>query len=147
MLTKFRKVLPREDEIGYILKTWGREEFKNQPRTYPGRLFYANFGAIMSELARRSECVVACNPEDINQIQGFAIGKPMPEQGVFVAHFVYVRPEFRRLGLAKDMLAHLGYDISTHELVMTHRSKLVDLFDRKGRAIVYNPHVCYGVRQ
>ena len=145
MHTKLRRILPVADEIGFIMKTWGREERKNHSWRYPDRLFYPNFGKIMVEIAARSDCIVACNPDDINQIQGFAIGKAMPEHSTMLAHFVYVRPEFRRLGLAKDMLAALGYDISLHELVYTHDSKTMDKILIKDRAIVFNPHCVYGL--
>lgn len=142
-MVKYRRVLPLADEIGYIMKTWGREERKNQPRMYPDRLFYSNFGAIMSGLAKRSDCIVACNPDDINQIIGFAVGKCVPELDIMMMHFAYVRPEFRRLGIGKEMCVRLGYDASRHEMVMTHTSRDVERIDRKGRPIIYNPHSIY----
>lgn len=145
MAVKYRKVLPLEDEIGYIMKTWGREERRNQPRTYPERLFYANFGAVMAELAKRADCIVACNPDDINQIIGFGVGKATEGSDIFLMHFVYVRPEFRLLGIGRTICEKLGYDAARHELVMTHTSKTVERIDRKGRPIIYNPHVLYHI--
>ena len=145
MAVKYRKVLPMADEIGYIMKTWGREERKNHSALYPDRLFYANFGAIMTALAQRSDCVVACNPDSINDIIGFAVGKCAPEMGVMLMHFAYVRAEFRRLGVCKEMCARLGYDSSKHELVMTHTSKTIEKINRKGRPIIYNPHSLYRI--
>lgn len=144
MHTKIRKILPNKDEIGFIMKTWGREEYKNQPQAFPERLFYPEFGKIIVKLAQRAECMVACNPEDINQIQGFAIGKPEPTLGVFVLHFVYVRPEFRRLGLCREMCSALGY-VPEQELVASHWSKDASKIDRKGRPIIYNKFIAYGV--
>lgn len=142
MYTKVRKILPEESEINYLMKTWGREERKRHPVAFPDRLFYPSFGKVMVEVAKRSQCLVACNPDDINQIQGFAIGLP-PKDGVFVLHFVYVRPEFRQMGLCREMCAAMGYDASQHELVATHWSKDAEKIDRKGRPIVHLPWALY----
>lgn len=145
MYTKVRQILPEKTEIGFILKTWGREHYKTMPRQFPQRLFFTEFGAIMAELAKRAKCAVASNPDDINQIQGFAIGK-VAEDGVFLLHFVYVRPEFRRMGLCREMCAYLGYDETKHELVATHWSDYASKIDRKGKPIIYHPYILYGLR-
>ena len=56
----------------------------------------------IGRLLARSEVAVACNPENIGQIFGWAAGESL-EQSRPILHYVYVKCSFRRLGIGRAL--------------------------------------------
>ncbi len=77
--------------------------------------------------------LIACNPDDENQIYGWAA----MEQSLHghLVHYVYVKPAFRQMGIAKALLPDSAA-VSTHITRMAKR-----LFPSN---YVYNPYLIGG---
>lgn len=60
--------------------------------------------ALCERLLKRSLVLIACNPEVPDQIYGFLVVEPMAEAPV--AHFLFVKKRFRRLGVASRLMAN-----------------------------------------
>lgn len=58
--------------------------------------------ALCERLLKRSLVLIACNPGNTDQIYGFLVVEPE----VPVVHFLFVKKRFRRLGVAKDLMAN-----------------------------------------
>lgn len=77
-------------------------------------VYYGWQSRIVDALLVHPECEawVACWAEDPNTIAGWAVN-----EGPRVLHYVCVKHEFRRLGIAKRLLAHIEQD----NVIYTHR--------------------------
>lgn len=137
---KVRKPVP--SDVEFILKTWLREYRRGVSQAMPDRLYYNEFQKVILALTRKSDARVICAENDSNYICGFVVGNSYPEASTFVCHFAYMRPPFRRMGLAASALADMGYD-EGDEIVATHWHPFLDRFRRKD--LIYNFLTLYKV--
>lgn len=78
-------------------------------------IYYDEFKKRLDYLLLNTECIVACHVDDPDQIFGYRIGsKP-------IIHYVYVKWPFRRLGIAKQLLA--DYNLGNGATVVTHQPR------------------------
>lgn len=59
-------------------------------------------------LLGRSRVLVACDAEDEDEILGYAVGEPGDDTGPAAVHWVYVRLDMRRKGVAKKMFEDIA---------------------------------------
>lgn len=133
---------PVPSDVEFMLKTWLREYRRAVPRSFPDRLYYNEFQKVILALTRKSDARVICAADDSNFIAGFVVGNVYPEAQTAVVHFAYVRPPFRRSGLATAALEDMGYAPGM-EIVATHWHPHLDRFRLSN--LIYNPHVLYKV--
>ena len=94
----------REGDRNFARKNW-QEAFVGwllphglmSERTAMKRRFYIG----MNRLLDTRNSVVACDSDDSNHLLGFACGQKAPA----VLHYVYVKPIYRRCGLARALVA------------------------------------------
>ena len=123
------------------MKTWGREaKHCNMFHGMPDRLFYNEFQKIMLALVQKQQARVICDASEPDVIMGFVVGQWYPDADTFVAHFAYVRPAFRRLGMLRAALADMGYREGS-EIVCTLWNSYIQRF--KLDCMIYNPLVIW----
>lgn len=60
--------------------------------------FMRNYKKILEQLLIKSQCKVACDPTDEDNLIGYAIYEPG------IAHYLFIKPPFRRFGVGKSLL-------------------------------------------
>lgn len=127
-------------DINFILNSW-LKRYRDAIRARfvtDNTYFSIQHDVITSILAQPGlVALVACNPEDENQIYGYVIAEKnhiVPD--LLFIHWIYVKGPFRRFNVAKMLLSSLPQDCS--QIHYTHRTKLVDVLDKTQRAI-FNP--------
>lgn len=73
---------------------YGNEFFKQIDKT----VFMKEYSKILTSLLIKSQCKVACLKDDVDTIVGYSIYEPG------TAHYIFIKPAWRRIGLAKDLL-------------------------------------------
>lgn len=144
------------DDVHYVIKTWCREHRFNKPQHMPDRLYYQEQQKVIGQLASKSQLKVACAPDNLSAIYGFAVGKQLSDT-TLLAHYVYTRNEWRRLGVARALIQALGYREGM-ELVATHWSKHLskiteERYKERGRLrhrikypfLIFNDYLLHGL--
>ena len=139
--TRLRPFLP--SDVHYVLKTFLRDMHYSKSKLTPDKLFYEDMQNVFMSLTHRANAFIACDPMDPNFIHGFVVGKTFPHIKACVVHYAFVRREFRRLGIGKQLLQGLGFEEGEHEVIATHTSPLLEKFKRTD--LVYNRRVLYDV--
>jgi ribosomal protein S18 acetylase RimI-like enzyme len=105
-----------------------------------GRSYFRGHNRAVDRCLDRQRTRVLCAhvPADADALLGFAVF-----EGDQTIHFVYVRPDARRMGLAKAMLQAgiLPAILDSGKLVFSHRS--AELFKRCEPMGVYNPYAFF----
>lgn len=98
----------------------------------------------------RSRAIVACNPQDPEQVYGYILAQSLPSDNgdLLVVHWVYVKQPFRNLGIAKalfEKLNKLPAQKPTAAIQYTHRVKTVDRLLQSYPHVTFNPYLLIGV--
>ena len=132
---KIRKA--NESDKAFVLATWLRSYYNGSSfgaELLPSVYFKWHHALLEAFWDRPTGYVmIACNPEDEHQIYGWAA----LEQSLHgqLAHYVYVKPAFRQMGISKALLP-------TVETVATHVTRLGKrLFPQHW---TYNPYLIGG---
>ncbi len=106
----YREAVP--EDLNFIRKNWlkiGYDWIKRSHLVRPrAKYYYESRDKWLARLFEFCPVVVACDKQDTGFIYGFVAGWAYDDGGG-ICHFVYVRPEFRKRGLAKKLLAQMGY--------------------------------------
>ncbi len=128
-------------DVEFLLKTWGREmKESGMFKGMPGRLFFNEFQAVMLALTQKQQCRVICDAKEPDVIYGFVVGSWQPQADTFLAHFAYVRPAFRRLGMCRAAMLDMGYREGA-EIVASAWNSYVARF--KLDCLIYNPFLIW----
>lgn len=75
----------------------------------PNSIYYRSFHAIIDALLASPTAgfIVACSPDDHDQIYGYAIGELRDGGRTLVVHWVYTKHSFRRHGIGSALVASL----------------------------------------
>jgi GNAT superfamily N-acetyltransferase len=125
----------RAEDAPLVFSTWLRS-YQGAPavRRIPTQFYFEGQAGVIKRLIDRSAVSVACSPEDPDQIFGW-ICMEEPDNSDPVLHYVHVKHVFRRMGVAKALLAHL----LTRPIFYTHHTIG---FERLGlRQATYNPYL------
>jgi hypothetical protein len=127
-------------DIAFIFNSWlesyrGSLHMKNISNT----VYYAGHHNLIERIMKRSEAVIACNPEDQTQIYGYIVYEIIT--GVLVLHYVYVKQPYRKLGIMKQLLEKAGRKEKV-AFVYTHETYSGSKLALKFSAF-YNPYPCY----
>jgi GNAT superfamily N-acetyltransferase len=124
--------LARKEDLNFIFSTWlkGIKGGNDLYRMADPRSFTLHYGEFMKrKIARTGVLVmVACLKEDNDVILGYSITERIKDYNVL--HWIYVKKEWRRIGIAKDLLP-ARIDICT---TMTKLGKQL-----KPKSVVFDP--------
>jgi ribosomal protein S18 acetylase RimI-like enzyme len=135
------KILHRElraEDRNFVLGTWLHHARRRVWRHDPaGSDYDAGHSAAIAACLSRSSATVACLADDEYVILGWACW----ERGVL--HYCYVKPEFRRLGIARSLLALAGL-LEDDELTCSHWSPDLKSSFGRDRWVRYDPYRFFG---
>ena len=95
----------------------------------PRDVFFARHHAVVERLLASSSLRVAHLEDDPAVILGYALVAPP------TLHYVYVKPSFRRFGIARALLAHVQ-----RPFTYTHWTWIVRDLDKHLEKCIYNPY-------
>lgn len=114
-------VRPAEtDDLGYVRKTWLQEHAQGSgwiDAVGGGTVYFRQHQRARDAALERGAVSIACRPDVRSGICGFAVTEEA------TVHFLYVKTRWRRLGVARLLLAPLlGREgvVCTHETATSH---------------------------
>jgi hypothetical protein len=122
-------------DLPYVSKTYLdclRQE-SSEFRNVPPDVFQIGQQKVLARLLGSSKGVVACLPEETGAIAGWAL------YSSGILHFCYVKHSFRRLGVAKELLAAAGLLGKT--VYCTHSTILGRHLNGFFKASQFNPYL------
>lgn len=135
MITHLRD--PLETDIDFLFNSWLKSyRHSNECNAMNNEVFFKRFGKIITKILGDSTIIVACNPDDQDQIYGYLAYKTLDD--VFVLHYIYVKYPYRKLGIAKKMLDTVT-DLSK-PMVATFANRWVDAMRGK-LLITFDPYI------
>lgn len=108
----FRK--RKTEDFEYIADSW-QKEYRKGPfaSQIHSDVFFPNYRARIKALLEISETIVACNPEDEDQVYGYAVHRRIGP--LHILSWINVKGTFRGLGIGHRMFKEIGeVDIVTH---------------------------------
>ena len=126
-------------DVEYVKGSW-LKNYKNSSsfaKRVTHDVFYKWHGAIVDAILSRpgTDVFIATLPDEEGVILGFFVCERQGQSRV--AHYLFVRPEWRKLGLARALI---GASEET-AFVFTHWTKPMDsIVNRKDIALVYDPY-------
>lgn len=113
-----------QDDVPFICNSWVKSYLKDAKWLHRDQVeqavYFEEHRALIGHILERCGALIACNPEAPTQIFGYLVGERIGP--VFVAHWVYVKQNFRNLGIAKRLFAEQRGDALT--VYCTHWSPL-----------------------
>jgi GNAT superfamily N-acetyltransferase len=102
-------------------------------------VYFSGHHKVIEGLLKNCSCIVACSPDDLSQIYGYAVGEK--RDGQLVVHFIYVKEAYRRLGIGLLLLKSLGYELG-QPYFFTQKTHAVEKYEKK-YPIIYHPYLAF----
>lgn len=127
-LVVFREL--RKGEINFVLNSWlkGLRKDVNYFRSIPPKIYFELYEESIRDVLKTSDCLVATPKDEPNLILGYLVSEERSDK-YLVLHYVYVKSNFRNLGLANYMIETMARG---RDLIGTHYSS-------KFSKILFNP--------
>lgn len=109
-------------DYNFIIDSW-LNQFKNSSefaRRIKHAIYFEKQAKVIEKLIARSKVRVASLCSDPSVIVGYLVFELPPEKPI--AHFVYVKPSFRRMGIARELVQGLNIETCT----FTHWTFVMD---------------------
>lgn len=134
----------QEKDISFIFNSW-LKSYRNSlfAKSISNTIYFSEHHKIIEKLAKTSEIIIACNPDDPDQIYGYICAEKIDD--IFTIHYIYVKQPFRKLGLANFMLSAFDVDMGEPS-IHTHQTKTAELLAAKYNT-VYHPYLLINVEQ
>lgn len=129
-----------QEDVGFIFNSW-LKSFRNSmhAKFISNTIYYTEHHKLVERLLKENKVVVACNPEDPNQLYGYICASEV--EGFFVCHYVYVKQTYRNMGLGKELLAQFNHE-PTKAGLYTHHTRIADRLAPRYN-LVYHPYLAY----
>lgn len=126
-------------DLPFIRNSWLRNYHEHGPFNHvPNDVFFANAGhwGVVDRCLRSPSAVLVAHPEgDDRTILGWACAAPG------VLHYVYTKAPFRRLGIARGLLAGMAALLQADLATCTHWTPVIREWAARGRAYAFNPYL------
>lgn len=130
---------PRPEDLPFVRSSWTQSygkyaTFSKEPKAIsadgparlPSHIYVPEQHQLIARILSRSTVttVVACNPEDADQIFGYLVFETRPPSQA-VAHYLYVKDAFRKRGLARALLQSMRAVTGEGPVWASHWSRLI----------------------
>ena len=105
-----------QDDLSFIQNSWIRS-FRKSVLQINDNIYGREQHKLVNKLISRSNCWLACNPDELYQIYGYIIFEKLAEIGIM--HYVYVKSPYRRYGIATRLFKMIEHD-SQYPCIVTH---------------------------
>jgi hypothetical protein len=87
-----------EDDLGFVIASWVQSYRQQALARDAGAAYPRQQRRIIQHLLEHANVLVACAPDEPRLILGYAVTGPQ------VVHYVYVKQDFRRIGIARALV-------------------------------------------
>lgn len=128
----------------FIYNSWLKSfrSMSSWAKAIPAAIYFGNHKLVVAKLLEDSGVLIAANPDDPEQIFGYAVYQPTAGR-VAVLHWLYVKHPYRRLGIGTEIyrtVLRLADHNDELPVVGTHHTSLWDVLETKW-SLVFNPYV------
>jgi GNAT superfamily N-acetyltransferase len=132
----------KAEDLNFVYSSWLRS-YKHSSywaKRIRHNVFFAGHQAMLNYLFAKPtfQCAVACSPEDPTQIFGYLAYEKATEGAQPIVHFVFVKDDFRKMGVARKLFEAAG--ITPPSLTFTHWTYTVDALVERWPDMVYSPY-------
>jgi hypothetical protein len=132
----------QHEDLNLVFDSW-LKEFRLSPVgvQIESDVYYPNYRKHLGRIIRASTVTIACNPDDPDQIYGYAVHRLIGD--IRVVSWIFVKAPFRAMGIGRRVFDEIGAaDVVTHLSNWVTKTKLQTR--RPGQIqlpedIVYNP--------
>lgn len=120
------------DARSLVYATWLRSYQAASPQTkhIPREIYFREHHKVLDRIFARAPTIkLATMPDDSNVVFGWAVTEGD------VVHYCYVKPDFRRYGIARALLAHVQ-----RPFTYTHWTWIVRDLDKHLEKCIFNPY-------
>lgn len=131
-----------QTDVPFIFNSWLKSYRDSGPaKPVSSTVFFSEHHKLIERIVKNNPVIMAVNNDDPSQIYGYiCAGKT---EGIFTLHYIYVKHNFRNLGVGKALLNAFEHDIST-AAIYTHHTKIADKIASKYN-FIYHPYVLYSL--
>lgn len=109
------------DDVQFVVGTWIEGYRHGSPWAHrlTDAVFFQHHQPVIASILERAFVIVACDAADPRVIYGDVVYEPITPEGPAL-HWVYVKKAFRRLGVARALLASTGLPFDLAGVNVTH---------------------------
>lgn len=106
------------NDVSFIFNAW-LKSYRSSPyvKFVNQQIYFAGQHKLIENLIKVCKVIIACNPEDSEQIYGFMVAEKI--ESILCIHYIYVKQPFRALGIGKLLLNSVKHDIN-NPCIYTH---------------------------
>lgn len=129
--------LARPEDFNFVANSY-LKSYRTAPETKAmvNDIYFPEYKTRLEHMARSGSILVACSQDDEDQIFGYCIVGNIGNYSLL--HYVYIKFPFRRVGLAKALLAVAIPDLGAYPTVVTHQPKSWQQVSAKYK-LIYDP--------
>ncbi len=132
---------PNPNDLNFIYSSWlNSYNDHNKFQPIKGPAYYGYHKLLINKLLNQSLVSVICNPDDTEQILGYAIYQIQNDS--LILHWLYIKYSFRQLGLSKYLINSLLDNIKNKTFIITLKGSNYDLYKDKYDH-TYNPKLAF----
>ena len=134
------------DDVPWVFSSWIKSYRQHGPREAQGprQHYYADKTRGITRVTGTPGVVtlVACNPDNEQQIFGWACGRYWQEDDTLDLHYIHVKSIYRRAGVARALVSALGLSLDT-KVRFTHTTAVdgASLRDWVPKSWAYRPNL------
>lgn len=128
-----------EKEKAFVYNSWLKSYGKSsEARRMSAHVYFEGYSKILDGILKDTFIAFALNPDDTDQILGYAAFNYDEDINLSVIHYVYVKEAFRRLGLAKKLLEQIHPKLKDEPMICTFANNIFDDLKEK-YLLTYDP--------
>ncbi len=132
-----------DSDIAFIYRSWIDSYHANSSiGDCPKSLFNREYKEVIDYILTfpTNGTKVACKPDEPDVIFGYVVYEKAKLVGPYLVHYVYVKENFRKFGIARDLITSLAMD---PRFIVTHRTDVAKKILTKYPQILYNPFILF----
>jgi hypothetical protein len=132
----------KEGDFHFVLSNW-LKSFRESLEAAPVQndIYFIGQKNLILNLLATSNCKVACNPEEPDQVYAYLIYDEYEEGSkIPLIHFAYTKFNFRHLGIMKNLAKYCLEGFNTEKIIISHFTRTSDRLIEKYN-LVFNPYV------
>ena len=122
-------------DLNFILSSW-LQSYRIGMKNISNAVYYDNMRPLAMKVLECSSVLIACAPDDEDQILGFVVFRR--QYDLAIVSYLYVKQSHRKLGIADHLFQHAA--AGDEVTIATHFLPWLDAAFKK-RSIVFNPFV------
>jgi hypothetical protein len=139
-----------EDDFAFIKASYVDNLYENNPifKDVRRRVFEASRKSVIASLVRKANVSILCETMSPREIVAYFVWDRW--DNFLVAHFMYVKYAYRKMGLAKFLLANTGYELDSKgrpvtAIIASHWNSFPRQFGvQRKYKLIYNPDIMVG---